>query len=113
MTLQTDKNHSTHYAELTLAWLGHMVKTYISSCTNCACTKALCHRPYGKLKQLPIPEKAWNSISMDFIKHLPATNGFTSILVVMDCLTKQSLFIPTYITSNPHQHYHLIFTPIL
>src|SRR5260370_14523697 len=52
--------------------LGCMVKTYISSCMNCACTKAPRHKPYGKLKQLPIPEKPWNSISMDFIEHLPA-----------------------------------------
>ena len=50
------------------------------------------------LKQLPIPERPWNSISMDFIEQLPASSGFTTILVVVDCLSKQVLFIPTHDT---------------
>ena len=53
------------------------------------------HKPYGLLKQLPVPEKPWNSISMDFVEHLPPSSGFTAILVVIDQFTKQSLFIPT------------------
>ena len=44
------------------------VKDYVSSCTTCARAKAPSHKPYGLLKQLPIPEKPWNSILMDFIK---------------------------------------------
>src|SRR5260370_37334435 len=96
-----------------------MVKSYISSCTNCAQTKAPHHKPYGKLKQLPMPDKLWNSISMDFIEHLPSSDGFTAILVVVDHLTKQSLFIPTQdtinspnlpsyssLTSSPNMEYH-------
>src|SRR5260370_38441639 len=89
-----------------------MVKSYISSCTNCECTKAPCHKPYGKLKQLPIPDKLWNSISMDFIEHLPSSNGFTAILVVVDHLTKQFLFIPTYDTINSPELSQLFFTHI-
>jgi len=30
----------------------------------------LCHKPYGLLKQFPIPERPWNYISMDFIEKL-------------------------------------------
>ena len=33
---------------------------------------------------------------MDFIEKLPESSGYMSILVVVDCLSKQSLFIPTY-----------------
>jgi hypothetical protein len=35
---------------------------------------------------------------MDFIKKLPSSSGYTSILVVVDRLTKQGIFIPTYDT---------------
>jgi len=32
------------------------------------------HKPYRLLKQLLIPEKPWNSISMDFIEKLPPSS---------------------------------------
>jgi len=37
---------------------------------------------------------------MDFIKRLPTSNSFTDILVIVDCLTKQAIFIPTHQTIN-------------
>src|SRR5260221_11532857 len=80
-----------------------MVKDYMKSCTSCAHTKAPCHKPYGLLKQLPIPAQPWESISMDFIEQLPASEGFTVILVIIDRLTKQSLFIPTHNTVDAPQ----------
>ena len=36
--------------------------------------------------------------SIDFIEHLPSSSGYTSILVVIDRLTKQAIFIPTHDT---------------
>src|SRR6202795_2441417 len=56
------------------------------------------HRPYGFLKQLPIPERPWNSISMDFIEKLPSSAGFDAILVIVDRMSKQAIFIPTFDT---------------
>jgi len=35
---------------------------------------------------------------MDFIEQLPSSSGYTSILVIVDRLSKQSLFIPMYDT---------------
>ena len=32
---------------------------------------------------------------MDFIKKLPMSDGSNTILVIIDCLTKQLIFIPT------------------
>jgi len=52
------------------------------------------HKPYGSLKQLPIPEWPWNSISMNFIEKLPSSSRFDTILVIVDQLTKQTIFIP-------------------
>ena len=65
---------------------------------SCACSKTPRHCPFGLLKQLPILEKPWNSISMDFIEQLPPLEGFTAILVIIDRLSKQALFIPTHNT---------------
>ena len=56
------------------------------------------HKLYGSLKQLPIPKWPWNSISMDFIKKLPSSSGFDTILIIVDQLTKQVIFIPAHDT---------------
>ena len=58
-------------------------------------SKSQRHHPYGLLKQLLIPGRLWNSISMDFIKKLPMSDGSDMILVIVDHLTKQSIFILT------------------
>lgn len=50
------------------------------------------------LQQLPIPERPWNSISMDFIEHLPISAGYSAILIIINRLMKQGIFIPTYDT---------------
>jgi len=42
-----------------------------------------------------IPEKPWTYISADFIIKLPLAQGYDSILVVVDRLTKMVHFIPT------------------
>ena len=42
-----------------------------------------------------IPEKPWTHILADFITKLPLAQGYNSILVVVDQLTKMVHFIPT------------------
>src|SRR5712664_4750537 len=74
------------------------VKDYCKSCTICSRAKPVRHKPYGLLKQLPIPEKPWNSISMDFIEKLPPSSSYSLIIVIVDHLSKQSLFILTHNT---------------
>ncbi len=76
------------------------VHHYIKSCTICSRNKTPRHCPYGLLKPLPVPEHLWDSISMDFIEQLPDSNGFTAILVVINCASKQAVFIPTHDTIN-------------
>src|SRR6266436_3524569 len=86
-------------------WLGlrRMVKDYVASCTTCAHVKSPRHKPYGKLKQLPIPSRSWSSILMDFIKQLPDSEGFSAILVIINHLTKQAIFIPSHDTVDTPQ----------
>src|SRR5260221_9221672 len=80
-----------------------MVKDYMASCTTCTHMKSPRHKPYGKLKQLPIPSRLWSSISMDFIEQLPDSEGFSTILVIINCLTKQAIFIPSHNMVNAPQ----------
>jgi hypothetical protein len=84
--------------EYTWPGIRTFVRDYVSSCTSCARSKVPRHKPYGLLKQLPIPERPWNSISMDFIEQLPPSAGYTAVLVVVDRLSKQCVFIPTHDT---------------
>ena len=69
-------------------------------------SKPQLHKPDGSLKQLPIPEQPWNSISIDFIEKLPSSSRFDTILVIVDRLTKQAIFIPAHdtITSTDLAH---------
>src|SRR5258705_1305760 len=49
---------------------------------------------------------------MDFIEQLPASEGHTAILVIVDCLTKQSLFIPTHDSINSPELTQLFLTHV-
>ena len=54
-------------------------------------------RPFGEAQPISVPDYQWKDISMDFITHLPPTrSGFTSILVVVDRLSKMVHFLPTF-----------------
>src|SRR5258705_6823523 len=79
---------------------------------SCTHTKAPRPKPYGLLKQLPIPTQPWELILMDFIEQLPALEGFTAILVIIDRLTKQSLFIPTHDTVDAPQLARMFLTHV-
>jgi len=74
------------------------VQKFCKSCVTCMRSKPQRHRPCGSIQQLPIPEHPWNSISMDFIEQLPSSSGFDTILVIVDRLSKQAIFIHTHDT---------------
>ena len=100
---QTKTLHTVH---MHYYWPGLQayVKDYCKLCTTCSRAKPVRHWPYGLLKQLPVPEKPWYSILLDFIeKLLPSSSGYTAILVIVDRMTKQGLFILTHDTITSQQ----------
>src|SRR5882724_7121585 len=72
------------------------VTDYIHTCSVCSRSKSLHHKPFGPHRFLPIGERPWDSISMDFIEGLTLSNGHDTILLVVFHLTKMALFIPTF-----------------
>ena len=74
------------------------IQQFYKSCVTCMQSKPQCHKPYRSLKQLTISEQPWNSISMNFIEKLLSSSGFDTILVIVDQLIKQVIFIPAHDT---------------
>ncbi|GJT62703.1 putative reverse transcriptase domain-containing protein [Tanacetum coccineum] len=81
-----------------LYWWPNMkvnIATYVSKCLTYAKVKAEHHKPSGLLVQPEIPEWKWEKITMDFITKLPKTaNGYDTIWVIVDRLTKSAHFLP-------------------
>jgi hypothetical protein len=78
-------------------WLGVWsdIQKYVQGCPTCQRTKTSREKPHGYLKSLELPEGPWQHITMDSIKLLPMSNNYNSILVIVNCLTKWVIFIPT------------------
>ncbi|GJR37468.1 putative reverse transcriptase domain-containing protein [Tanacetum coccineum] len=52
-------------------------------------------RPLGLLVQPKIPEWKWDNITMDFVMKLPkSSQGYDTIWVIVDRLTKSAIFVP-------------------
>jgi transposase InsO family protein len=79
------------------------VKQYCRTCDTCARNKTPRHAPYGQLRPLPIPDGVWDSVSMDFVVELPESDGYNTIYVCVDRLTKMAHFIPTTTTVDSEQ----------
>ncbi|PRQ33306.1 putative nucleotidyltransferase, Ribonuclease H [Rosa chinensis] len=78
------------------AWPGlrRDVKLFVSSCDQCQRQNYESIHPPGLLQPLPIPEETWEDVSMDFVEGLPTSQGYNSIMVVVDRLSKFAHFIP-------------------
>nr|GEV32328.1 putative reverse transcriptase domain-containing protein [Tanacetum cinerariifolium] len=71
------------------------IATYVSKCLTCAKVKAEHQRPSRLLVQPTIPEWKWDNTTMDFITKLhKSSQGFDTIWMIMDRLTKSGHFLP-------------------
>nr|GFB46868.1 putative reverse transcriptase domain-containing protein [Tanacetum cinerariifolium] len=81
-----------------LYWWPNMkddIATYVSKCLTCAKVKAEHQKPSGLLVQHKIPEWKKDNITMDFVTKLPkSSQGYDTIWVIVDRLTKSAIFTP-------------------
>ncbi|GJY74938.1 putative reverse transcriptase domain-containing protein [Tanacetum coccineum] len=81
-----------------LYWWPNMkadIATYVSKCLTYTKVKAEHQRPSGLLVQLDIPQWKWDNITMDFVMKLPkSSQGYDTIWVIVDRLTKSAIFVP-------------------
>lgn len=70
------------------------VTDYVIAFLVCQQHKFLASSPQGLLQLLTIPKIIWEEVSMDFVVKLPKSQGFDTIMVVMDRLSKYGPFIP-------------------
>lgn len=61
-------------------------RSYIPGCDACQRNKSPTTRPAGPLHPLPIPDKRFDSVAIDFIGPLPEDEGFNGIVTMTDRL---------------------------
>ncbi|KAL0150983.1 hypothetical protein M9458_053710 [Cirrhinus mrigala] len=67
---------------------------YVRSCSVCAMSTSPRQLPTGKLVPLPIPQRPWSHLGVDFVTDLPAAEDNTCILVAVDRFSKMCKFVP-------------------
>lgn len=71
-----------------------MVLDYVAHCSICQQAKSERVRYPGLLQPLPVPDFAWQVVTLDFIEGLPSSHGHNCILVVVDKFSKYAHFLP-------------------
>ena len=89
------------------------IRGYVKTCLVCQQDKPSTLKPAGLLQPLPIPEYAWECVSLDFIASLPVSEGFGSILVVVDRFSKYAIFIPATRDCNAEEVARLFFKHVV
>ena len=78
--------------------MSHNIESYCKMWGTCTTSKDANSKLTGLLHSLPIPNKPWQSIGLDFMGPLPKSNNFDYLQVVIDQLTSQVHLVPTTTT---------------
>ncbi len=68
--------------------------TFVQQCTVCNMSKSSHQRPAGLLQPLPVPQRPWSHIAIDFVTDLPNSRNYTTILTVIDRFSKACRLVP-------------------
>ncbi|KAF7116923.1 hypothetical protein CNMCM5793_005553 [Aspergillus hiratsukae] len=93
------------------------VEAYVKSCPECQKAKVPRRLPAGELSSLPVPERPWQDLTMDFIVKLPPSpwkgQVYDAILVIVDRYTKAARYLPTTSDINAEELADLFITEIV
>ena len=82
------------------------IEQYVKGCATCQQNKNLTHRKHTPLYKITVPEGAppFTQVAIDLITGLPKSQGFDSILTIVDhgC-TQGAIFLPCSMTINGPQ----------
>lgn len=83
--------------ELNYYWptLRHDTFKHVKECFMCQRNKIYRGKKQGLLYPHDVPTDKWKTITLDFMTHLPESQGYDAILVVIDKLTKRHRIFPT------------------
>uniref|UniRef100_A0A3P9JFM0 Gypsy retrotransposon integrase-like protein 1 n=1 Tax=Oryzias latipes TaxID=8090 RepID=A0A3P9JFM0_ORYLA len=70
------------------------VRRFVAACAVCARSKSSNSPPAGLLHPLPVAERPWSHLALDFVTGLPPSQGNTVILTIVDRFSKAAQFIP-------------------
>jgi hypothetical protein len=74
------------------------IERYIRNYHFCRRTSIFRNKTPGLLQSLPIPDRPWQYISMDFVSFNRDKHGYDNILIIINYLLKKSISIPCYKT---------------
>lgn len=78
----------------------------------CAVATTPRHLPEGKLVPLPIPERPWSHIGIDFMTDLPPSNAMNCVFIVADRFSKACKLIPLKGLSTAFEAAEALFTHV-
>nr|GEW72015.1 monodehydroascorbate reductase [Tanacetum cinerariifolium] len=87
---------STKKLNAVFYWKGlkRMFRQFVKECDTCQRRKPHLSAYPGLLQPLPIPERIWTEVSIDFIEKLSTSQGKSVIMVVVDRLSNYAYFMP-------------------
>jgi len=76
------------------------IDRYIRNCDNCRRSTIPQDKTLGLLKPLPIPNRPWQYISIDFHKLPTDRDGYNIVIILVNRFSKRLFLIPYYKNIN-------------
>ena len=89
------------------------MQAYVKTCHVCQVDKTERKKEAELLQPLPILERPWQCVSIDFIGGFSKVEGFGSVLVVMDRFSKYVVFIPASSECPVEEAAHIFFSNVV